>query len=357
MEEETEELTDTESENDNEETSDDEEVLEEETEELTDTESENDNEDGLKDEHDESVNQIFEDFENNEDDSEEHHNEIINQIFEDRNNKSDNADEEDFEEADLEDEDSDDEYDEEIPENNSIFRKKIIAAVLASVLALTVSAGGIFYFVNKIKNNHQNNSAINTSNEEQAELGALENNSGDIQLNDNDSGLSGGTGNNETNPTQSEASDNGMLTLSDNTNQEADDQNPSNPDLNTSVPLNISKSSWAVAPYIASDPEFKPFLQQSGHAIQADIRQKLSSVTDNTNPSNVKVQITVKDNSADEINVLKSSGSKQIDEIVLQSVKDYIANNQIPKLSDNAIQSLKKSNKDKKFKITFSVNF
>ena len=372
--EESEELTDTESENTDEETSDEEENKSEDLEELTDAESENtdeetsDNEDNNSEEEtDESENQIFEDAENSEndeEDSEEHSNEIINQIFEDRNNNSENDDEEEFEEADSEDEDSDDEYDDEISEDKSIFRKKVIAAVLASVLALAVSAGGIFWFVNKIKNNHQNNAEMSTSNEEQAELGSLDNNSGNTQLNENDSGLPGGMGNDEnnmpngeeTNQAQPETSDNDALTLPDNANQEAADQNPANTASNASA-LNISKTAWAVAPYIASDPDFKSFLQKSGHAIQSELRQKFSSVTDRPNSDNVKIQITVKDNSSDGITVLKSSGSKQIDEIVLQSVKDYMANNQIPKLSDNAIQSLKKSNKDKKFKITFNVNF
>ena len=121
--------------------------------------------------------------------------------------------------------------------------------------------------------------------------------------------------------------------------------------------LRVTKTSWAVAPYIVSDADFKAFLQTSGRAIQAEIKNNLTTVRDNTYSENTKVQIIFNEGVIKDIVISKSSGSKQIDEIVLQSVKDYMENVQLPKLSETTVETIKKTNGNYSFKITLSVNF
>ena len=327
--------------------------------------------DDTENEHDDTNNQIIEDSESLsdsaddteslEDGSENGHDEIINQIFEDRNSKTENdeetsdenEDENDVENDDenvsenddeSEEDDTEDDFEEDSADDKNGFIKKILIAVIASVLALATAGGGIYYLVNKFRHNDvQDSPAVNT--EEQLDL----NNSGNIQQNDENTGLPEGIGSEDNNPNP-EAQP--AVPEDNNTAETPDNNTADNPSA-----VKVSKTSWIVAPYIASELDYKTFLQNAGHVILTDIKQKLATVNDDTNLDNAKIQITVTNNQAKEITVLKSSGSKQIDDIVLQSVKDYIKNNQIPKLSDNAIQSVKNANGKNKFKITFSVNF
>lgn len=275
------------------------------------------------------------------------------------------TDEEEYEESDGDDEPSDN-------KKNTIKKAAIIA--LIALVGLGSVGGGLFFYMQKTKQEQMKNiAALNSLKEEPAPTENSEGNPDDgISLSDEAAQLPS-VGENAENseqlppPTENAVTEPQKLpeppSVAPQPNKaeqsKSKDMNQAMTNAFSANPgeLKVTKTSWAVAPYIVADAGFKAFLQTSGRAIQAEIKKNLVSVRDNTYSENTKVQISINEGAVKEIVISKSSGSKQIDEIVLQSVKDYMANIQLPKLSETTVETIKKTNGNNSFKITLSVNF
>ncbi len=107
------------------------------------------------------------------------------------------------------------------------------------------------------------------------------------------------------------------------------DENPST--------ITITKISWEVPQYIATSELFTKYLQIAGKNLQINLKNDLLNATEFAYNDGVKVLIEVgKDNNIKKLEVLNSSGSQQVDEIVLQSIKATLKYINVPQLPDSA---------------------
>ncbi len=92
-----------------------------------------------------------------------------------------------------------------------------------------------------------------------------------------------------------------------------------------STMINISKLTWEVPDYISYNPQFKQYFQAVGKSLKLSLTSDLLLATDYAYSNEVKVSVTfAKDGVFKNAQILKSSGSTQIDNIVLQTVNQTL---------------------------------
>lgn len=92
-----------------------------------------------------------------------------------------------------------------------------------------------------------------------------------------------------------------------------------------SAMINISKLTWEVPDYISFNPQFKQYFQAVGKSLKLSLTSDLLLATDYAYSNEVKVSVTfAKDGVFTNAQILKSSGSTQIDNIVLQTVNQTL---------------------------------
>lgn len=120
----------------------------------------------------------------------------------------------------------------------------------------------------------------------------------------------------------------------------------------------VSKVAWGVGATLAADTEFKQYLQKFGKIEKATLRKTLTGIKGETPANPIKIVIRMNDDgNLQDIKVFKSSGSQQIDEIVLQSVKQTITACPFPELSENTLNANKKATGGNTVKMTLTVSF
>ncbi|EKE03481.1 MAG: hypothetical protein ACD_20C00198G0008 [uncultured bacterium] len=103
--------------------------------------------------------------------------------------------------------------------------------------------------------------------------------------------------------------------------------------------IRISNISWEVGVSVANDPAFKNYLMVTGQVMKMALSRELLSATDNVSNDKIKVQVTMDLTGNIQNSKIKlSSGSKQIDGIVLQTIKETFNYTKLP-----AIQTTKKN--------------
>ena len=99
--------------------------------------------------------------------------------------------------------------------------------------------------------------------------------------------------------------------------------------------ITITKLSWQVSEKLAADASVKEYLQTAGKNIQMNLQNDLANSADINFNNIVKVSFTIaQDNTMKGMQVLESSGSDQIDEIVLRSIKNTLKYVSVPKVKD-----------------------
>lgn len=89
--------------------------------------------------------------------------------------------------------------------------------------------------------------------------------------------------------------------------------------------LSVSKISWEVPYYLSSSDGFRRYLQTAGKSIKLSLSSDLLLTSDYAYSNQVKVNLDLsKDGSVKNASLINSSGSDQIDNIVLQTVKDTL---------------------------------
>ena len=97
--------------------------------------------------------------------------------------------------------------------------------------------------------------------------------------------------------------------------------------------ITITKISWEVSQKLASDETFKNYLQIAGKNLQMNLQNDLAYTTDFNYNNNIKVSFEIgKDNAIKRIQVTESSGSEQIDNVVLQSIKETLKYINVPNI-------------------------
>lgn len=89
--------------------------------------------------------------------------------------------------------------------------------------------------------------------------------------------------------------------------------------------LSVRKLSWEVPDYISVDPNFKQYFQSAGKSLKAALSSDLLLATDYTYSDQIRLSVLYnKDGSFQQSKILLSSGSAQVDNIVLQSVNQTL---------------------------------
>ena len=89
--------------------------------------------------------------------------------------------------------------------------------------------------------------------------------------------------------------------------------------------LEVKKLTWAVPDYVSYNDDFKNFLQTAGKSIRLTLSSDLLLATEYAYSNQINTDITLTpDGNLQDAKIAQSSGSKQIDEIVLQTVKQTL---------------------------------
>ncbi|MGN0030903.1 MAG: TonB C-terminal domain-containing protein [Candidatus Gastranaerophilaceae bacterium] len=92
-----------------------------------------------------------------------------------------------------------------------------------------------------------------------------------------------------------------------------------------SVMVNVSKLTWEVPDYVSYNPQFKQYFQSIGKSLKLSLTSDLLLATEYAYSNDMKVSITfAKDGAFKNAQIVKSSGSTQIDNIVLQTVNQTL---------------------------------
>ncbi len=122
--------------------------------------------------------------------------------------------------------------------------------------------------------------------------------------------------------------------------------------------MTVRKASWGVGATLAADTEFKAYLQRMGKLVKANLKKSLASVRGEAPTNPVKVQIKMSEAGVlQDVIILKSSGNSQVDEIVLQSVKQTSAACPFPKLSENTLKANNQATGGNTVKMSLTVTF
>ncbi len=109
----------------------------------------------------------------------------------------------------------------------------------------------------------------------------------------------------------------------------------------TAAPVILKDVKWQVPTSISNDAVFGKYLQIAGKIIKTNLASDLLNSNDFAYNDKIKVSMTVKNNApVKNIKVIESSGSKEVDEIVLQSIKETL------KYINTPVMSVDTSNKD-----------
>lgn len=112
--------------------------------------------------------------------------------------------------------------------------------------------------------------------------------------------------------------------------------------LSEPVSASISKVAWEVPEDLAYNDGFRKYLQMAGKNLKLNLQNHLLLATEMAYSNKVVVDLTInKDGSLGTSDIVVSSGSKQIDKIVLQSVKETLTYLKIPasEVSGNSVDA------------------
>ncbi len=92
-----------------------------------------------------------------------------------------------------------------------------------------------------------------------------------------------------------------------------------------SVMVNVSKLTWEVPDYVSYNSQFKQYFQSIGKSLKLSLTSDLLLATEYAYSSDMKVSVTfAQDGAFKNSQIVKSSGSTQIDNIVLQTVNQTL---------------------------------
>ncbi len=98
-----------------------------------------------------------------------------------------------------------------------------------------------------------------------------------------------------------------------------------NPAQNPTPYTDVKKLGWAVPDYLSYNDAFKNYLQTAGKSLRLTLSSDLLLATEYAYSQEIDVDITLtKEGSLQSAKIQKSSGSKQIDDIVLQTVNETL---------------------------------
>lgn len=113
--------------------------------------------------------------------------------------------------------------------------------------------------------------------------------------------------------------------LEDAAKQVEQNVNKQNTPVMESPYIEVKKLSWAVPDYISYNDSFKKYLQTAGKSLKLSLSSDLLLATEYAYSNQIQVDIVLsKEGGIQDAKILQSSGSTQIDDIVLRTVKDTL---------------------------------
>ena len=89
--------------------------------------------------------------------------------------------------------------------------------------------------------------------------------------------------------------------------------------------LDVKKLSWSVPDYVSYNDEFRKYLQTAGKSLKLSLSSDLLLATEYAYSDQIQVNVILSnDGGIQNANILQSSGSAQIDDIVLRTVNDTL---------------------------------
>ncbi|MBQ3642047.1 TonB C-terminal domain-containing protein, partial [bacterium] len=240
-----------------------------------------------------------------------------------------------------------DDYELEIPQNS----KKSSKGGIAAILALLILAGGGIGAGLYLKNNSNNIKTVNDSNQEamfetidDIESENIANNESSNAENTTDTEVS------ETLPQLPAETQEDTYKPKDLTEQDVLPQQAPEPNINDAMARAFTKGNnvtingvnWLCSPQLFTDKGFKLYLQQMDEKIKLNLKNNILNASEvNSNPM-VSAKISVNnDGTLDKVLIADSSGSSQVDEIVLQSIKETFEGSNPPIPNDSPLSSAK----------------
>ncbi len=99
---------------------------------------------------------------------------------------------------------------------------------------------------------------------------------------------------------------------------------PDTPAINAPY-LDVSKISWSVPDYVSYNDTFRNYLQTAGKSLKLSLSSDLLLATEYAYSNQIQVNIVLsREGTIQNSNIIQSSGSSQIDEIVLRTVNDTL---------------------------------
>lgn len=126
--------------------------------------------------------------------------------------------------------------------------------------------------------------------------------------------------------------------------RQAEQEQPQAPEIQNRPPkpipatsfLSVKKMSWEVPDYVSYSAEFRQFFQSSGKSLKTALNSDLLLATDYTYSNVIKLSITFdKSGKFKDAKIITSSGSDNVDKIVLQSVNQTLNILKAPNSVDN----------------------
>ena len=105
-------------------------------------------------------------------------------------------------------------------------------------------------------------------------------------------------------------------------------------------PVTITGISWLCAPELFTNKVFKGYLQNLDDVLKLNLRKNILDVTERPENNSVSIKMAI-DNNGNLLRslVAKTSGSQQIDEVVLQSIKETLESQKTQILNDSEQKS------------------
>ncbi len=272
----------------------------------------------------------------------------------------DDSESEDADDDNSEEEDGDDDDEEEYDEDEEEYEddeegtqkrgsaKKAVVLICSILLLLGLIGGGIMLFV---KNLNSKNEIVQGSTENNLEIPQeLPQNTDIIEIPSDDNGNQGQNMNNAQdensgNSTQAEEINIPQLTEND----LIVENNPPVSDPNKAItnafanggaaPVSVNGINWNCTAALFTDKTFKNYLQNLDNLLKQNLKNNILNVTEIPQNRNVVVKLSINnDGNLEKVMISESSGSAQIDDIVLQSINEMFMGEKSPILENNALK-------------------
>ena len=104
--------------------------------------------------------------------------------------------------------------------------------------------------------------------------------------------------------------------------------------------VSVKNINWLCTPQLFTDATFKAFLQDIDGLLKMNMRKNILNATETPKNPNVSVKMAIDNNGKiEKIMVSESSGSEQIDNIVLQSINESLTGKKSPILNDGKLKA------------------